>query len=148
MFSDVRIVMDHCGGGVGPVKTEVELQQWRDDIINIAVSCPNVVVKCGGLQMVANGYKLERRTVPIGSIELCSMVLPYYRHVIQSFSPQRCMFESNFPVDKECVSHRVLYNTFKRVANELNLTPKDKMDIFHDVAVRTYRIGDHFCTKL
>ena len=147
-FPRLTIVLNHCGAGMGPSKSDAEVARWRADISDLAASCPNLVVKVGGLQMVVNGYKFEERSTPVGSEELCAMVLPYYQHVIEAFTPARCCFESNFPVDKECCSHRVLYNMFKRVASALGLSEAEKADIFHDVAMRTYRLADTFCTKL
>merc|ERR1712096_542956 len=104
----------------------------------------NVVCKVGGLQQSFYGYGLEKRAVPIGSKELCEMTLPYYGHVIDCFGPKRCMFESNFPPDKEGCSYRVLYNCFKRVAEAKNLSAAGKKDIFHDTALRTYRLDQDF----
>ena len=90
------------------------------------------------------GLGLRRREVPIGSRELCEITLPYYGYAIDCFGAQRCMFESNFPPDKEGCSYRVLYNAFKRVAAAKNLTAAQKKEIFHDTAVRVYRLDDHF----
>eukprot|EP00662_Eupelagonemidae_sp_cell21_P056733 gene56733-biopygen26822 len=49
------------------------------------------------------------------------------------------MFESNFPVDKDCVSYRTLWNTFKRVAARKGLTIEEKREIFYGTAARVYR---------
>ena len=50
------------------------------------------------------------------------------------------MFESNFPVDKECVSYGVLWNVFKKIASRLGLSETEKMDAFNATAARTYRL--------
>ena len=52
------------------------------------------------------------------------------------------MFESNFPMDKDSCSYRTLWNAFKCVAAAKGLSASDKQAVFHDTAVRTYRIGD------
>jgi len=146
-----------------------KLERWKELIAQIAAECPNVCIKCGGYQMVNSNMKLEQRDTPVGSEELCAMVLPIYQHVIECFTPARCMFESNvsrttrvssfsprncshcraggtgqvscdsralrplyvrrtqFPPDKECVSHRVLYNTFKRIAGAIGLNEAEKL---------------------
>lgn len=80
--------------------------------------------------------------MPIGSEELKTQLLPYYAHVIGAFGPRRCMFESNFPVEKECVSHRVLYNGFKRMAAEIGLSADEKRAIFSETATRVYRLNE------
>ena len=47
----------------------------------------------------------------------------------------------NFPVDKECVSYRSLWNTFKRIAARCGLSDEDKAAVFHDCATRVYRLA-------
>jgi len=51
------------------------------------------------------------------------------------------MFESNFPVDKECVSYRTLWNTFKRIASKAGLSESEKKSIFSGTAIRAYRLN-------
>jgi len=121
-----------------------EAQVWRDGVADLAKSCPNVVAKLGGVQMQMMGWDFSfgRRAKPIGSQELCEKMLPWYGHVLDSFGPNRCMFESNFPVDKDSCSHRTLYNMYKRVCNAKGLSAADKKAIFHDTATRIYRLND------
>ncbi|MEC8593736.1 MAG: amidohydrolase family protein, partial [SAR324 cluster bacterium] len=56
------------------------------------------------------------------------------------FGPERCMFESNFPVDKECVSYRTLWNFFKKISIEMNLSKADKDSVFSETAKLVYRL--------
>jgi L-fuconolactonase len=63
---------------------------------------------------------------------------PWMRYCIEQFGPNRCMFESNFPVDKVSYSYNVLYNAFKRLSNGYSATERAAM--FHDTAARVYRI--------
>merc|ERR1712232_1276747 len=129
-FPNVTIVLDHLGGAVGPDMGGPDAEKsWRTQIQELASSCPNVVCKVGGIQMVINGWGLEKRTAPIGSEELCELMWPWYSWAIQCFGTDRCMFESNFPVDKDCVSYRTLWNMFKRVAAKMKLDAKQKKDI-------------------
>jgi len=140
-FPTVTIVLDHLGGAVGPNMGGPEAEaRWRTDIADLAASCPNVVCKVGGIQMVINGFGLEKRPTPIGSEELAELTYPFYSTVLDAFGPSRCMFESNFPVDKDCVSYRTLWNTFKRIAAKKGLSPSDKQSVFHDTAVRVYKL--------
>jgi predicted TIM-barrel fold metal-dependent hydrolase len=83
---------------------------------------------------------MNRRPAPLGSEALCDLLLPYYRYAIEAFGPERCMFESNFPVDRECVSYRTLWNLFKRIAARLGLSPAEKAAMFSGTASRVYRI--------
>ena len=91
-FPKVTIVLNHLGGP-GPVDQPAEkLDEWKENIAALAEACPNVVVKCGGFQMVNGNMGLEKRPTPVGSEELCELVLPYYQQVIECFGPKRCMF--------------------------------------------------------
>jgi len=83
---------------------------------------------------------MHLRDEPIGSEALCDLLYPYYEYAISAFGPERCMFESNFPVDKECVSYRTLWNTFKRIAARAGLSDTEKTHIFSGTATRVYRL--------
>ncbi len=63
---------------------------------------------------------------------------PYYLFCVEKFGPERCMFESNFPVDKVSGSYTVLWNAFKRVAK--GFSASELGSLFHDTAVRVYRL--------
>jgi L-fuconolactonase len=64
---------------------------------------------------------------------------PYYEYTIEKFGADRCMFESNFPVDAASCSYTVLWNSFKRLTAKYSATEKAKL--FHDTAARVYRLG-------
>ncbi|MGE4609243.1 MAG: amidohydrolase family protein, partial [Myxococcota bacterium] len=72
------------------------------------------------------------------SEELAETLGPYYHHCIEEFGPARCMFESNFPVDKASCSYTVLWNCFKRLTRDFHLS--ERAALFHDTAVRVYRL--------
>jgi L-fuconolactonase len=76
--------------------------------------CPNVHLKLGGIGMPRLGFDWHTRARPIGSEELAASIAPIMSYCIEQFGPNRCMFESNFPVDKVSFSHHVLFNAFKR----------------------------------
>ncbi|MGI9326610.1 MAG: amidohydrolase family protein [Pseudomonadales bacterium] len=140
---DIPVVVNHLGGTVDANAPEESMRRWRTAIDAIA-KCPNAVMKCGGGQMRVGpwepSFHMNQRKTPIGSEELCELLLPYYEHVIHAFGPNRCMFESNFPVDKECVSYRTLWNAFKLIAKRLGLSSAEKASIFAGTAARTYRL--------
>ncbi len=81
--------------------------------------CPNVVLKLGGIGMPRFGFDWHTRETPIGSEELASSMAPLLTYCIDQFGPERCMFESNFPVDKVSFSYPVLFNAFKRFSEAL-----------------------------
>ncbi|MBT7646507.1 MAG: amidohydrolase family protein, partial [Rhodospirillaceae bacterium] len=139
---DVTIVLDHFGGplGIGPYAGQRDeiFGQWKLDVADLA-ACPNVVAKLGGLVMKLNGYGWHRGEEPPSSQELAAANRDWYRHLIDCFGPHRCMYESNFPVDKVSVGYGVLWNAFKRISDEDS--EADKSALFHDTAERIYRLG-------
>ena len=140
-FPYITIVLDHFGGplGIGPYegrRGEI-LRQWKEDIADLA-RCPNVVAKLGGINMTVNGFGWHKRPKPPSSDELVSGTLDYYLHAIDSFGPDRCMFESNFPVDKASCSYGVLWNAFKKIA--AGFTAEEKAALFHRTAAKVYRL--------
>ena len=78
------------------------------------------------------------RPAPPSSVELAQAAAPYYLYIIEQFGANRCMFESNFPVDKETCSYTVLWNSFKRVSK--GFPPEDRAALLHDTAARVYRV--------
>jgi len=144
----LTIVLDHCGGAIGPRcfdSAPERRAEWERGISALA-ACPNVFCKVGGLTMEINGFPIGKNDRggrgPVSSLELLPLVAPLYRFVIEMFGPERCMFESNFPVDKWGVSYTVLWNTFKRLcgAEAMGLSEADKRHLFSGTAMRVYRL--------
>ena len=104
----------------------------------------NVVVKLGGLQMPVNGFGFGPPAAarPPTSSEIAAQTFDFYAFVIRVFGPRRCMFESNFPVDRWGTSYRALWNAFKRIAWDvrLGLSDEDRDALFHGTAKRVYNI--------
>ena len=141
-FPDVTIILDHIGAplGVGPYegrRSEV-MEIWKRSIAEVAQN-ENVFVKVGGCGMPNYGNSWHERDTPPGSVELAESTAPYYLHVIEQFGVERCMFESNFPVDKASYSYNVMWNSFKRIVADFS--DSEKAALFHDTATRAYRIG-------
>jgi len=141
-FPDTTIILNHFGGplGVGPYagRADEVYAQWRPAITELA-TCPNVVVKLGGINMEMNGFGWHERSRPPGSAELTEATRRYYELTIEKFGVDRCMFESNFPVDKASCSYTVLWNSFKRLTAKASAAEKAKL--FHDTAARVYRLS-------
>jgi predicted TIM-barrel fold metal-dependent hydrolase len=141
-FPDVSIILDHIGGplGIGPYAGQRDsvFQAWKRSIAALA-DCPNVAVKLGGLGMQCCGFGWDRQRIPPSSAEMAEAMAPYYLWCIERFGADRCMFESNFPVDRISSSYTVLWNAFKRVARDL--TPHERAALFHDTAARVYRLA-------
>jgi len=140
-FPDTTIILDHFGGplGIGPYegKREEIFAQWQIDIDALA-ACPNVNAKLGGLVMAINGFGFNRAERPPTSDALVAATRPWYDYAIAAFGADRCMFESNFPVDKASCSYNVLWNSFKKIAS--GASAQEKASLFHDTAASVYRL--------
>ncbi len=138
----VTIILDHFAGplGIGPYegKKDEVFDAWKNEI-QALTELPNVFFKLGGINMKVNGYEWHKRELPPSSDELVDATGAYYEFCIDQFGADRCMFESNFPVDKESVSYPVLWNAFKKLAQTRTEAEKDAL--FHDTATRAYHLG-------
>jgi len=139
---DVSLILDHVGGplGLGPYtgKRDAVFGDWKANIADLA-ALPNVTVKLGGLGMKTTGFTFHEQPQPPGSRELAEAWRPYIQTCIDLFGPDRCMFESNFPVDKGMFSYLILWNAFKRIAAEF--TAAEKRALFSGTATRVYRLS-------
>ena len=138
---ETTMILDHFGTplGVGAYagKQEEIFERWTRDIAAIA-ECPNVVAKLGGLAMPDNGFGWDRNERPPTSDEFVAAQKRYYLHTIDCFGAERCMFESNFPVDKLSISYHVLWNGLKKMVADF--TEHEKHAMFYGTAARVYRV--------
>jgi L-fuconolactonase len=140
-YPDTTIVINHTGGPLGigrhAGRAREMLQEWKRGMAELA-SCPNVMVKLGGLGMPRCGFGWHAQAKPPSSIELAEVMAPYFHFCIQAFGVERCMFESNFPVDRVSYPYTVLWNAFKRVCE--GCSARERAALFHDTAARVYRL--------
>jgi L-fuconolactonase len=140
-FPSTTIIMNHTGGplGIGPYagKREEVFQEWKQGIVALSL-CPNVVMKLGGLGVPAAGFGWHERSTPPNSVELAEAMAPYHNWCIDHFGTDRCMFESNFPVDKLSYLYTTIWNAFKRLTKDYSSS--DRAALFHDTAVKVYRL--------
>lgn len=138
---DLRIVLDHLGCvlgvGVYEEREEEVRKAWTRDMRELA-SCPNVTVKIGGLGMIVCGATWHLDPLPPSSATLAQAWRPYVATCIDLFGPARCMFESNFPVDKAMYSYRTAWNAFKRLSADLSAS--ERAMLFAGTAQATYRL--------
>jgi predicted TIM-barrel fold metal-dependent hydrolase len=139
---ELTIILNHIGGlvRIGPYahRDDEVLPAWRRGLAAVA-ACPNVILKLGGVGQRRYGFDWYERAMPIGSEELATALAPLMHYCIEQFGPQRCMFESNFPVDKVSYSYTVVYNAFKRLS--AGYSASERAALFHDTATRVYRLG-------
>ena len=141
-FPETTIVLDHVGTplGVGRYagRREERFEEWRANIRALS-KCANVNVKVGGLPMPFAGFRKRMDGPDETSQTLAAQWKPYVETCIEAFGANRCMFESNFPVDRFGASYAALWNAFKRIAS--GATPSEKTALFSGTAMRVYRIG-------
>lgn len=138
---ETTIILDHFGTPLGTKsfrdQRENIFQQWQTDIAQLA-KCPNVYAKLGGLAMPDNGFGWHQAALPATSEELVAAQRRYYHHAIECFGVNRCLFESNFPVDKLSISYPVLWNAFKKIVADFS--EDEKHALFYGTAEKIYRL--------
>jgi len=141
-FPATPIVLNHVGGllGIGGYQGRRDeiFGHWRASIRQLA-ACPNVVAKLGGLGMRQCGFGFHEAAQPPTSMQLAAAWRPYIETCIEAFGTERCMFESNFPVDQLSCSYLVLWNAFKRIA--AGCGEHEKANLFSRTASRVYRLA-------
>ncbi|GJH30268.1 amidohydrolase [Caballeronia novacaledonica] len=139
---DTPIIVNHCGGVVriasyADQRKEV-FDTWSRSMRKLA-QLPNVYVKVGGLGMRINGFDFERGERPPSSIELVEAWKPWMLTCIETFGADRCMFESNFPVDKGSYPFSNGWNAFKQMTRQAST--EDRQALFRGTVSRVYRLG-------
>lgn len=136
-FPNIPIVLDHMGMPIatGPYAGRLveEFADWRRDIRALAEH-GNVFVKLGGLGMTRfRGVARDR------SVEgLADAWRPFIETSIEAFGPERAMFESNFPIDRDTCSYARIWNVFKRLSS--GCSDEEKRLLFRNSARRFYRL--------
>jgi L-fuconolactonase len=140
-FPDTQIILNHVGAPVGIGRYSGHREQrfpiWRENIRSLS-KCANVAVKLGGLGLPFGGFKSFMSGPVATSEQLAQEWKPYVESCIEAFGADRCMFESNFPVDAAACSYPVLWNAFKRLAADASR--EEKTALFSGTATRVYRL--------
>lgn len=138
---DVPIAINHIGGavGIGPWegKRDDVFPAWRASMRRLAAH-PQVTVKLGGLGMRLAGFDFHQRPAPPSAAEMAEAWRPWIEACIEDFGAGRCMFESNFPVDKAMFAYPLCWNAFKRIA--ARASADEKALLFAGTATRFYRL--------
>jgi L-fuconolactonase len=140
-FPDVPVAVNHVGGyvGIGPYARDPgsTFARWREGLAQLA-RCANVTVKLGGLARPVAGFNFHQAEAPLPSAEMAQAWRPYVETCIELFGATRCMFESNFPVDKGLTGYGLLWNAFKRLT--AGCSAEEKSALFAGTAARFYRL--------
>lgn len=140
VVQDTTVVLNHLGTplGIGSSRYFGDFfDEWKRFIEALGKK-KNVYLKLGGLGMVDLGWGLHTRREPIGSEEYARLVKPLVIHAIECFGSKRCMFQSNFPVDRVSISYQVLWNAFKIICKELDY--RMKAELFSETARLVYKL--------
>jgi L-fuconolactonase len=139
---ELTIVLDHLGAplGIGPYRHDRDRVRadWKDSM-GLVAAHPNVVLKVGGIGMdgyFATGW--ATLDAPPGSEEVAQYWSDDVRFCIDLFGPDRCMFESNFPIDRQTLPYPVVWNAFQIMA--VGYTDAEQDDLFSGTATRVYRL--------
>ena len=140
-FPAANIVLCHMGGplGYGPYagKKDEVFTAWKAGMTELA-TCPNVSVKLGGLTMRLAAYDYMKIPAPPSSADLAGYWRPFASTCLDLFGADRCMVESNFPVEKMGIGYAGLWNALKRLA--AGASAGEKRAIFSATAERVYRL--------
>jgi len=141
-FPDTRIVLNHVGGplALGPYRGHRDevFDVWRAGVTALS-RYHNVSTKLGGFGMPLFGFGFQELPLPPDSQTIANAIRPYVETCIDAFGATRCMFESNFPVDKGCFGYGILWNAYKRIT--AGAPDTERAALFHDTAAGFYRIG-------
>ena len=139
---ECTMILDHFGTplGVGRFRGSRDeiFREWKQEMRELA-KCPNVYAKIGGLAMPDNGFDWHTAERPPTSDEFVDAQARYYHHMIECFGPERCMFESNFTVDRLSISYPVLWNGLKKIA--ARYSEEEQQALFSGTASKVYRLN-------
>jgi L-fuconolactonase len=140
---ELTIILNHLGAplAIGPYAGQKDAVrgEWQAALADLA-TCPNVILKLGGVGMdsyFTTGW--HNRVLPPTSDEVAEFWRVDVCWCIDTFGPDRCMFESNFPVDRQTCSYPVLWNSFQKMVSTYDDQEQD--ELFSRTALRVYRIS-------
>lgn len=138
-FPDLPMVVNHLGGVIraGAHIGRDMFALWRQGMAALA-DCPNVSVKLSGLGMRLSAFGFEDGSLPPSSLDLAVVWKPWMMTALDLFGPQRCMWGSNFPVDKGSYSYGVGLNAVKLLLRDIS--DAERQDVFWRTASRHYNL--------
>ncbi|WP_349644742.1 MULTISPECIES: amidohydrolase family protein [unclassified Bradyrhizobium] len=121
-FPDITFVLLHAG-----MREDVSaegVRRWREGMEALAAQ-PNVCVKLSGLGTFVHACRAD-------------VMEPVIRDTVGIFGADRCLYGSNFPIEKLWTDYRTLYRTFR--AAIAGFSEGEQRAILHDTAARLYRL--------
>lgn len=149
LFPETQFILCHMGTPIGlggpfasyghSAQARASIRdEWQDGMARLA-EFNNITVKLSGFFMPVVGWGYHLRTTPVTTAEIINDVGPYFAFVLKKFGPHRCMFASNFPMDKVSMSLATLYDVYWRLSEGYSI--EDKRKLFHDNAKNVYKIA-------
>jgi predicted TIM-barrel fold metal-dependent hydrolase len=135
------MIVNHLGTPIGytpgPATDDPVFVEWTKGVEPMA-ELPNVVMKLGGIASIVTGYDAHIRDAPPSSQEFVDERGAYFHHAIRCFGAERCMFESNFPVDSVAIGYAGLWNAYKIIAMDYDASARNAL--LAGTARRIYRM--------
>ena len=147
-YPDQKIMLCHAAtliavggpfGGVGNTEQERDriFKTWKEGLTKLAEH-QNVWVKISGLAMPVCGFGFEHRKTDDN--EVAELLNPLVQHLISTFGVERCVFGSNFPVEKVSLSYKLLIDSFQKMMNDYS--EEDQQAFFNLNAKKFYKINN------
>lgn len=135
-----RIVLDHMGTPVGLGNNSAMVEDWYEGLAAVAEN-RNVWLKLSGLLMPIVGFGYHERDTPPSHQELVDVMAPHIAKGIELFGADRCMFASNFPMDKVSADYSAVFDAYLAIADGLGLGAEANEKLFAGTASNFYRLG-------
>lgn len=140
-FPETTIIMNHCGGPLGSSSWACRKQEarmaWQKAVAELA-TYPNVYMKLGGLGMWTSGLPSATAAHPAPARQIAEEQRPYVEFLIDRFGVERCMFESNFPVERCVGAYRTVWNAFKHITS--GWSARELSWLYARTAITAYRL--------
>lgn len=125
---ELTVVVEHTG--LPPLGDDDALRGWRSALARFADQVPTSTLKISGIGLFGKHWTI-------------AAIAPVLRQAIEQFGPDRCMFGSNYPVDRAVASYRQIWSAYDQITADL--TGAERSALFSGTATRVYRLptGSH-----
>lgn len=120
---DTLFILNHAG-----MWADRDLAGWKQYKAGLRTLAarPNIVAKISGLGMLDNGWTVES-------------IRPLVLESLEAFGPERAMFASNFPVDKQYSTFVAVWAAFDAITR--GFSEAERAGLFRDNARKYYRMA-------
>ena len=139
MGTPVGLAGPHGGQGQTDLERAQILDDWHAGLVAVAAN-PNVHCKLSGLLMPIVGFGFHERDHRPSTAEIVDALGPHVLFGIETFGPERCVFASNFPMDKVSVDYEVLWDAFIEIIGTAGIDPVQQQALLADNAAAFYRL--------